>query len=44
LSNPLIVWASFANLGSTAASLMGSAGLNELQGSVCQSQAFLLEW
>jgi uncharacterized membrane protein (DUF441 family) len=44
LSNRLLICASFANLMCDAAALMGGSGLAHLNSSLCQAQAFLLEW
>jgi len=44
LSNRLLIFASVANLACNAATLMGGSGLLDVNSSVCQTQAFLLEW
>jgi hypothetical protein len=44
LSNTLMVFASFANLGANAAALIGGAALSRVNGNLCQFQGFLLEW
>ncbi|KAL2065199.1 hypothetical protein VTL71DRAFT_2868 [Oculimacula yallundae] len=43
LSNTLIFYASFANLFANVAALIGGAALHDLDGPLCQFQAFLLE-
>ncbi|KAG0650439.1 Cyclic AMP receptor 2 [Hyphodiscus hymeniophilus] len=44
LSNRLLIIASIANLACNAATLIGGSGLADVNSSVCQAQAFLLEW
>lgn len=44
LSNQLLIYASFANLGANAAALIGGSGLSRVSSPLCQAQAFLLEW
>lgn len=43
LTNTLIFYASFANLFANVAALIGGSALNNLDGALCQFQAFLLE-
>lgn len=43
LSNTLIFYASFANLFSNVAALIGGAALSNVSGALCQFQSFLLE-
>jgi hypothetical protein len=43
LSNTLLFYASFANLGANIAALIGGSALNDLGGGLCQLQGFLLE-
>jgi hypothetical protein len=44
LSNRLLIYASVANLACNAAYLIGGASLAHVNSSLCQAQAFLLEW
>ena len=44
LSNQLLIYATFANLGANTAALIGGSGLSQLNSPLCQAQAFLLEW
>lgn len=43
LTNTLIFYASFANLFANVAALIGGSALGNLDGALCQFQAFLLE-
>jgi succinate dehydrogenase hydrophobic anchor subunit len=43
LSNTLIFYASFANLFSNVAALIGGSALSNVSGALCQFQSFVLE-
>jgi len=43
LSNTLLFYASFANLGANVAALIGDSALSHPDGGLCQFQGFLLE-
>jgi len=43
LSNTLIFYASFANLGANVAALIGGSALSQTSGGLCQFQGFMLE-
>jgi hypothetical protein len=44
LSNSILFFASFANLGSNVAALIGGSALSRTHSALCQFQGFLLEW
>jgi hypothetical protein len=44
LSNTLLFFASFANLGSNVAALIGGSARSRTHSALCQIQGFLLEW